>query len=979
MNARNSAPKTFEYNTLRVHANSLRVGAQREKRQQLIWMRLANADTSPTYKNTSRRAPRVAFWRHFRFRSAGAAEPLRVSRHPSNCMFARTAIILVLAFWPCAVQAQGVVRDDFEGPETVLKPAGGDAQHQVERHTRTADQVHSGRSSEYLRIVGNNGTAVYYSLPTRPARVISEYYAGVWLRSDRPGVQIAARVVLPRSRHPDSGEPLTTLVRGTDYKQVGSWQLLSVGNLPRALERQIPVLRSQFGPDVDPREAYVDLVLLNVYGGPGTTSVWVDDFETGGVVAAGNDAAAAVAAPSSRLPEPGAAQPPVEVPSVEYKRELLVGGQPFFPRIIEHRGEPLAQLQALGFNCVRMAELPRPDLLAEAARLGLWLIAPPPQVWQLASRDGGTGEVQISAAYDPVLAWDLGSGLSKRDLEPTRHWAEMVRRADPRDRPIVCNADSDLDNYTRPPFKVLLAERNTLGTSLELKEYADWLAERAQLARAFTPLWATIPTQPSPHLVEQMRLVSGLRVPVPVWQEAQIRALAHAALASRARGLCFTSETRLDAPDPATRARAAMLELLNLELQLIERWPAAGQFAAGATTSDRHTSGAVIETDRSRLMLPIYAPPGGQFVVGTQPAPLLSFKVAGVPEGDDAYELSLVGLRPLRSQRVTGGTEVVLGDYSRDSLVVFTQDPHVYRALKTTLARNARRAAQLARNLAAAQLGRHDVIAGRLAQLGHTVPTEQAARAQAAKELQQCDALLNVDFAKAYDHARHTLQLVRQIERVHWQQATRGPGRPLTNPLAASFETLPEHLRFLGEIAVAQRSGNRLSAGDCENLNAMLGAGWKHYLHEQGGVTTRVDLTPRAAHSGSAGLIMRAEPADAEHKPRAVETPPVWVTTAPVPLEAGDLVQIDAWVRIDKPITGSVDGLLVIDSLSGRALAMRQSDAKGWRQVTMYRAAARSGPVAVTFALAGLGEAAIDDVSIQIVHRAPIAARPNRP
>jgi hypothetical protein len=888
-------------------------------------------------------------------------------------MFARTAIILALVSWPCAAHAQGVVRDDFESPEPVLKAAGGDAKHQVETHQRTGGQVHSGRWCEYLRIVGNNGTAVYYSLPTRASRVISEYYASVWLRADRPGLQIVARVVLPRTRHPDTGEPLTTLIRGSDYKRVGSWQLLRVDNLPHALDQHVPVLRSQFGPQVDAREAYVDRVLLNVYGGPGATSVWVDDFEAGGLVAAGPDATlAAATAQGSRLPSPDAAPPVPAMPSVEFKRALVVGGEPFFPRIIEHRGEPLARLKALGFNCVRVTELPTAALLAEAAHSGMWLIAPPPPAAQLASRGEATSGVQIGAAFDPVLAWHLGSGLSRRDLEPTRRWAELVRRADARERPIVCNADSDLENYTRPPFKVLLAERNTLGTSLEIGQYADWLVERAQLARAFTPLWATIPTQPSARLVEQMRLVSGLRLPVPVWQEAQIRALAHAALASRASGLCFTSETRLDAPDPATRARAAMLELLNLELQLIERWPAAGQFAASATTSDKYTTGAVIETDRSRLMLPIYAPPGGQFVVGTQSAAVLSFKVAGVPEEDDARELSLVGLRALRSERLTGGTQVVLDDYSRDSLVVFTQDPHAIRNLKVKLDKNGRRAAQLARDLAAAQLGRHDVIAARLAQLGRVIPSEQAARAQAETELRQCDALLNTDFVKAYDQGRHMLQLVRQIERVHWEQATAGAA-PLVNPLAASFETLPELVRFQSEIAVATRSGNRLGGGDCENLSAMLAAGWKHYLHEQDGIktiNTRVDLTPQAAHSGNAGLLLRAEGVDAEHPPRAVETPPVWVTSAPVPLEAGDLVQIQAWVRIDKPITGSVDGLLVIDSLSGQALALRLSATGGWRQVTMYRAAPRSGPMVVTFALAGLGEAAIDDVTVEIIHRA---------
>ena len=104
-----------------------------------------------------------------------------------------------------------------------------------------------------------------------------------------------------------------------------------------------------------------------------------------------------------------------------------------------------------------------------------------------------------------------------------------------------------------------------------------------------------------------------------------------------------------------------------------------------------------------------------------------------------------------------------------------------------------------------------------------------------------------------------------------------------------------------------------------------------------------------------------------ERKAAAVETPPMWVTTAAVPVNQGQLVEIQAWISINRPITGSVDGLLVIDTLSGETLAQRVGPDKEWQQVKIYRAVPRSGPMSVTFALSGLGEAWIDDVSIQIV------------
>ena len=58
------------------------------------------------------------------------------------------------------------------------------------------------------------------------------------------------------------------------------------------------------------------------------------------------------------------------MPRVELKSSLLlVGGMPFFPRVIEHRGEPLARLKALGFNAVWLAQTPTPEILREAASL----------------------------------------------------------------------------------------------------------------------------------------------------------------------------------------------------------------------------------------------------------------------------------------------------------------------------------------------------------------------------------------------------------------------------------------------------------------------------------------------------------------------------------------------------------------------------------------------------------------------------------
>ncbi len=84
-------------------------------------------------------------------------------------------------------------------------------------------------------------------------------------------------------------------------------------------------------------------------------------------------------------------------------------------------------------------------------------------------------------------------------------------------------------------------------------------------------------------------------------------------------------------------------------------------------------------------------------------------------------------------------------------------------------------------------------------------------------------------------------------------------------------------------------------------------------------------------------------------------------------VEAGQIVCIHGWVQVPAAITGSTDGLLVVDSLSGECLADRIGQTKGWRQFALYRVAPRSGPMCVTFALSGMGEAWLDDVEIQVI------------
>jgi hypothetical protein len=142
-----------------------------------------------------------------------------------------------------------------------------------------------------------------------------------------------------------------------------------------------------------------------------------------------------------------------------------------------------------------------------------------------------------------------------------------------------------------------------------------------------------------------------------------------------------------------------------------------------------------------------------------------------------------------------------------------------------------------------------------------------------------------------------------------------------------------------------------------------------------------VEISRDRPFAGAGCLRVEARPVTLDDAPIVVETPPVWVTTPPLAAPVGKLLEISARVWVPRPIKGSVDGLLVFDSLGGPALAERVGATRDWARINLYRIVppdAAGEPLVVTFALTGLGEARIDEVSVRVLEHggAGVAASP---
>jgi len=890
--------------------------------------------------------------------------------------FALLALAWCMPLAPATVGRAADIDDGFEAAATSWRVVDDDCTPRIAIHAIEPQAARRGRGGEHLAIEAAAGTVLRMQYPIGSARVIDELRGSTWVRCNRAGLRLSVRVLLPDFPSRVTGRPVEVLVPGTSSRQVDRWELLAVGDLAEALERQLPAIRAQHGAAGSISGAIATHLVLDMYSGPGHYDLAIDDLRVEGVVsvtvakARHRDAAvqpAAHADDGGRIPDAQAALT---------RGVLEVGGRPFFPRSIDHNGEPLEFLARLGFNCVRLPAPASADLLAEARRAGVWLICPPPDLPDVDIRDPESLPT-FSARWDRVLFWDLGAGLGEADATALAERARRVRTCDSRSgRPVIASADSGLRSVSRH-VDMLVARRTVLGTSLELIDYLSWLRERPRLARPGTPFLAALSTEIDQRTARQAAALSGIGAQGLAVDPESLCLATFAAVSGGARGILFSSGHRLDRDDRESRIRAAASQAMNLEVRLLEPWGAAGRFAVQATSSDPEVQGVVLEASRARLLLAWRCVQGSQVVArhyhGDIPrdAQPLTLLVPGVPEAHQAWEVAPGGLRPLRHKRVTGGISLTLESFHSHTMVLLTGDPAVTAHLQERVRELAPLEAASARSLVDITLADTSALLGRLppAALGNLPVPAMLAEAQRSIQASTTAA----DPAGAVELLQRAAAIGGQVERLAWERGVLATGSMVASPLSTSDATLAEHWRFVEALSTTHPSAELLAGGGMERIEDLAGNGWRNFALSQEAIATAVEIDHAQPAEGRGSLTIRAEPRAEGDAPVVVETPPVWVTTPAVRPPTGKLLQIQARVWVPAPIKGSVDGLLVFDSLGGPALAERVGTTSSWRRLVLYRivpADAGDEPFTVTFALTGLGEARIDDVSIRVLDRA---------
>lgn len=996
--------------------------------------------------------------------------------------------------------------ESFETEGVSWRPLYQENGVRVTEHFRSEAIFHTGSRCEELTLdFRENGFAFLGHYVDYP-RLVDEASPSVWVRADQSRVTLGMLVVLPKTRRPDTGTPLTLLLSGSTYLHAGQWEELTFApDLRRQLEDAVQAIRSEHKIAADSEEAYIRQIVLFTEKKRGTLRLWVDDLKiaehiprpieflrreesdagfapinllgfrfqatesTAALEAALGDSKELPEEPfaingpaielitnqtvqndrlpsfmssaqspndsrigpvgyisaerqsevplsATRLPaessvisgsgtRPTAAEypdtfprsPNEPYPEIRFNQRILTIGakKPIGIRAIEYQGEPFSFLKNLQFNAIWLSAPATSQQLAEAGRLDLWLIAPPPVGGETVTAAGASmveapdgvlpyfNQAAVGAEYDPILLWDLGSDRTGEQYGAVKAASDYIRRLDPHRRPFVCQASSGLTEYAdiSSGVDLLLLNRSPMFGSLDLLEYGRWLKNYQRIGTPDFPYWNRIQTEPDPSLLAQCRFFGAVDEMPGIVSYEQMRQQIRLSMAAGIHGLLFSSSAPLNGPDREAQYRAAALELLNLELILTDAWFAAGQPDELIDSEDETLSAAILRTERTSLLLPISIEPDSQLVFGQGAANNRSFIVPA----RDGYSADLLlpgNLRKVPSHRRAGGVRLDLEEISMNTLVFLAQSDWYTRVTAEKSPLLGKRMAELAIRLAKMRLDLYRTTLGALQQMNDqgqiprfgsrpllTISEQTTALQQACASIDLAEEYLRQnDPPQAYLQAERANREIRMNQQRFRKLATRSDlCRPVL-PVSVAFDTLPAYLENYGKITGGRfrvENENRLTGGDMERSEQWTSGGWTRNELPVPGLTSGLSRTPTAARSGQFGLLFSLA---ATHSAAPLEPAniPLWVE-APFGVKTGELICVEGWIKIEKPLVNGVDGFMIYDSHGGRALAQRYTDATQWRPFAFYRYAAWDGEMRIIFALSAIGEVQLDDVTVRTV------------
>jgi hypothetical protein len=442
----------------------------------------------------------------------------------------------------------------------------------------------------------------------------------------------------------------------------------------------------------------------------------------------------------------------------------------------------------------------------------------------------------------------------------------------------------------------------------------------------------------------------------------------------------------MDADAPAARLRSAVLSLANLDLQLIEPWTSGGralgqlnvEYADEVTDPMKPLGNAVTSAGGSRvsgygmsaqhaqLLILHRAAPDQQHAMAPYVDEPLAVVAPTSYSSTNAYALSVAGMQPLSTRRVAGGLRIQLEHLGPIALILMTSEGMVADRMGKFIEQSRERRAAAQQEVLGLAMEMAEEVQRSLEQPRNRGANQQLR--ECATHLQRASTLAAAQDFRAFElfvdgGANSLAALRRQV----WEQAARQFSSSSASPCCALYGSLPFHWQLADRLRGRAWSGNAVSAGEMEDLQHLLASGWRRTTNPGPNEACDAQLSYDSPHTGRSSLLLSLRAPASENYHFRDGSPPLLISTAPVPLQPGQVVQIRGWVRVKKDTPSSPGVLTIYDSLGGEALAEVIDQTDTWQQWTMYRAAQLPSQLVVNFALTAPGQAWIDDVSVQYV------------
>ncbi len=965
----------------------------------------------------------------FRFREESGLPTNRITSGTARSVIRRYLSLISIPMLAVIIEAgvalPGFADDYFEGFDTenptwvTSLPTGSGVR--VRGHRRNLYIHHSGTAAEHLEISSpGNGPVIRLEHALPQSVPIDDLALSLEYRSNRPGAILATRMVFPRQKHPATGEVLTAWLRGDLYSKTAEWQTLRATAQRDEIRERLTRLRAEFSSvSLDLHDAYIDRAILLVGLQAGTTELFIDDLRWTGY-AAPQQTITKISAVEPAEQRRSNIQMRLD--------RLIVNNRPSLLRFAPHHEEAPERLRELGLNAVWINDYTDAARVAKLGAAGIWSLATPPRGRVSGEDLDGTAVPSLDdfgPEYDGILGWYLGTRIPPGARQELTTQVRLIQAADRlTQRPIIGDIGGLERSYSRLLDGVGLT-RHPLQTAFSLHDYRQFLTQKRRLLRPGTFVTTWVQTEPEPNgnaLPDPMPVIEPELIRQLAWTglSAGARGIGYwkrtsfddrfAGAKERDLTIAITNQEiallepwlaswtvlehqRIAIPVPSTAENLDTNDFGNLNEARKSRELAKRERAMAQTEQrvqqdeDNVIEMAIMTSPNGQLLIPLWYQKDAQFVPGQMATQSLDIVIPGVPDTATIWKVSTTGVSTVRRQPGSTGVRVTLENFDQIATLVISTDPNWGNILKNQISQISDQNARLWYELASEKLRRVQRVDAELQHMGYGIPDGPQLLARANGHLalaaermgggsNNSQNVTQAAFSTSYAATTSTpefvrlqcqaaMQAIRILQRIHWEAAIAEHSSAVASPYTISFQTLPEHWRFVRRVGTTHFAGyeNRLPSGDFENTDTtrMIQNGWRNMQGDIEGVRAAAELASLGSQSGFA-LRLLAIPDTNAGIPIALEGVPIALETPPVPVTAGQIVHISGRIRIQARPAASIEGVTVTESLTGSKVRWKKT--RGWETFEVIREVRTDSDLRLRLTLHGLGEVLFDDLKI---------------